>query len=759
MDPKVVAFELQDDKTVKRKAVSLTFPRQNDGRLYVITNRKSRCHFCQAPDEEQSFKKAPRSGEDWEEKMIFQYGVSAKVFSVTDSTGSKWEVRLLLSPSEISRLSSSFNLIGCFYVYLVSEEFRHTFKELLHEQKKSEPAAEKICKAIAPFLCLPNDELVNDFHTQLSRIVKEIIIESVHLSEEEAIMLAGGLTVLQAAELAAELGSSNVFDYRGEKKEGQETQDDQIPQMVKAFNIQTELLAVSHQEKKVHVIFRNPCTDNWASGGRKCVAGGETFEFGLCHKVFSISEPQSEIQFLQSLQESYDMVAVFHIATFTKHLLMTKKWRKALDVLLKEGHKQETIDELSQLALQFVCSVECNLKVFLKVFRKQLTETLSKVQTLPVGGEAVCVFGLLVATMAALKAKAVVDKQIDDSDGDTEQPVPPKDEPSEGAPDCNKIGLPKTQEVDYPVPESIGPNVEKNGTDNEAADDNIGGTSRGLADGLEDNSFDLFEKANEENNKGGSSSTHGVEAPDIGTSSPYPDDASHLSPLEEPIIQKLQSNTDCQLSRSHFKTFGLLESSVDPLPAEEPQGLLESSSKNTTLGTYNDGEQNPNEGNAFYPGSSVDRVISEASVGQVHDPHGGQRTECTMDTNKPISMPPKLESTTKDTQKTSNQDRQTIDHSGDESSTFNPQNEPSPQKSPERTESDIDKPVHPSAKVHGGEDTSHRLVEPSSLSVPLIVLIVAMIIASLMLPSQVRSMFFTGVVLLLVVHLFISRRP
>lgn len=35
--------------------------------------------------------------------------------------------------------------------------------------------------------------------------------------------------------------------------------------MIKVFDVMADLLTVSHKGKRVQVIFRNPCPDNWVS--------------------------------------------------------------------------------------------------------------------------------------------------------------------------------------------------------------------------------------------------------------------------------------------------------------------------------------------------------------------------------------------------------------------------------------------------------------------------------------------------------------
>ncbi|KAM5129446.1 uncharacterized protein ACMZJ9_019964 [Mantella aurantiaca] len=740
MDPEILAFELQDDETVKKHPVSLTFPWPNEGRLYIITNQRSKCHFLQDEEGQQSFKKAPRFGKKAEgEEKFFQYGVSTKVFSVTDPTGSEWEVRLLLSPSEISRLFSSFNLIGFFSAYLVSGESRQAFQDLLDGQNATD-GAEEICQAIAPFLCLPEGD--GECRARLREILSGGIGGSCQgLRGMEAVMVAGGLAALMAAQLAASLGGSDVPDYKGGKTESPEKVKDQIHEMVKMFDVQAEELAISHQGKTEHVVFRNPCPDNWTSGGRKCIQSGETFEFGLCHKILLVSEARSKIQFLQSLQESYDMIAIFHVTAFAERLLTMEKWRKTLEVLLKEGQGKEMIKELSQLAATFVCSHECEAEIFQKHFRQEMTEKCSKVKNVQGGGEAVCVFGLLVAITAALKAKSIADKVIEDvphgSDEDVDQPVLLEDQASEGSPDSNTFGAPNTQEPGHPKPETIGPNLEGNDhTANEKpkTEEDNSRISRGLADGVEDETVD----------ETGPCRTPSIGAPDIGASSPYPDVVTHLHPIEKPSNDQLDLNP----LDSNVKICGPMASPVDVPPAVEPHDLPEIPSKVVPSDTCN-GREESDEVNANSLGKSV---------GHVHVTESGSRTPIDEDS---IDVPALSTPTpSNDAEKPINQDPHKIDNGVDESLTSDPQKDPSTQI-PQETESDIDplgpRPDHPSKVDEGAMDTSNRPVAETSFPMLLVILIVALTIVSYVLPPGWAYVLYTVMALIVGAHLFLSR--
>ncbi|XP_072284419.1 uncharacterized protein [Pyxicephalus adspersus] len=724
MDSKVIAFELQDCKVVNKQKVSLSFPRPSESCLYVVTNQKSKCHFFQDTKEQQSFNKISSTKKNSEE-MLFQYGVSTKVFSVTDPKGTEWEVRLLLSPSEISRLSSAFNFIGYFSTYL--------------------------------------DDIVKKFHAQLSNMVNQEIRESCKdLPKDAGIMVAGMLTALMAAELAASLGGSKMFDYKGEKSASQENMKEKIQDMVNTFDLQAEHLEISHQGKMAQVIFRNPCPDNWASGGRKCMQTGETLEFGLCHKVFSMSEEKSEIQFLQSLQESYDMIPVFHIAGFTEQVLMTKKWRKTLEVLLKEGQNKETINELSQMALNFVCSTKCNAEIFLYSFTKEMAEKCSKVKTFPAGGETIRVFGLLVAIMAALKAKSIADGLIAAiTPSTTKDIVHPATKPCEVAPDCVKIGLPITQEVDHPKPETIGPNLGESDDTVHEATKKVDEMSRVLADGPGDENVDHFDdKANRENNETSSSRTPRVGTPDTEISPLDPEDVSHPPSIEKPSDDQIDSNTNCPVSNSNIETCTPGEPPVGLLPPEGPQDVSEITLKLDTSDIDEVGIQDPNEDNDGLV-SPVNSVVGGTSEGQVQDPENGLRT--TFDENTLGDTMLRLqsvnsESSSEDTKKATN--TQDIDD-GDKTSTFN--SDLSTQVEEKTNKSDIDqpcrRPVRPCDIDQKGKETSSSAGTRSSFLVLLNILAVTLVIVPFEFPSWLTSVFFRGLALMLGIHLFLSRRP
>ncbi|XP_075049723.1 uncharacterized protein LOC142109431 isoform X2 [Mixophyes fleayi] len=425
MASKVIVFELQNDKSVKVKKVYPTFPGKNKDRLYFVTTQNSDLHLLYDARDMQSTEKNLKHNKGFEEKSFFQYGGSTKVFAVTDPTLVKWEVRLLLSPSEFSRLSSFFNLNGFVNVCLTSKVHRESLASLGVKRQMNPNAADDICTAAAQFLCLSDDHVAgSDYTDDLRRILTEKLKVSC-IDKSERGSLVGALAALAAAELAASAGGSQNFDYRDDGKESQEDHREQIQQINQVFDVKAELLTVSHQDQRVHVLFRNPNPDNWASGGERHTELGEKLMFGMCHKVLSISGTESEIQFLQSLQESSDLVSVFHVPGFVEHLLKVSEWRKNIRALLKEENQKAIINELSRLAVRFVCGEACQREVFRKWFRKGMQEKMSSVGSMSAGGEAISAFGILVAVLAALTAKSIADglkEPISDSeDENTEE--------------------------------------------------------------------------------------------------------------------------------------------------------------------------------------------------------------------------------------------------------------------------------------------------------------------------------------------------
>ncbi|XP_071972416.1 uncharacterized protein [Engystomops pustulosus] len=400
MDSKVTVLELQKDFSVTQHEVPLRFPRVSRNRLVIVTNQRSHLHLLS------------RSAGDLgteeggvQEKNIFHYGVSTKIFALTGPHDC--EVHVLLKPSEISRLSSNFNLTGFVISCLTKKEYQESVSSIIggHEANVTE-----LCRAAGQFCSFSEDNIVDGYCEELIRTLNEKVGASFVGQEKMEDMRIGALVALVAAELAASVPTS--FDYRVIKDKTQEDQGEQIQQMIKVFDVMAELLTVSHQGKRVQIIFRNPCPDNWASGGKKSVQSGETFIFGLCHKVVSISENKSEIQFLQNLQESYDLVAVFHLPAFVEHLLMTSAWRNKIERFLKEeDHRKEIALELSSLAERFICSKSCPKKTFVKEFQEKMIQKWSGVDALSVGDEIVCSFGILVAILAAVTTKSVVDSK------------------------------------------------------------------------------------------------------------------------------------------------------------------------------------------------------------------------------------------------------------------------------------------------------------------------------------------------------------
>ncbi|XP_063803044.1 uncharacterized protein LOC134980239 [Pseudophryne corroboree] len=409
MASKVIVFELQSDNTVKKQEVIPTFPWSTKDRLCIITTQRSNLHLLHHGGDLPSKQKNLDSMKDSEEKSAFQYGVSTKVFAVTDETGKKWEVRLLLSPREVSRLSSFFNLTGFANACLASKKYRDSLALLGGRRPKQEDAVREICTAASRFLCLPEDRIVSsDYTNELYRILNENVTASC-IGINEHSLVVGTLVALVAAELAVSVGASENFDH--DVKESQEDQGEQIKQMIQAFDVAADLLTVTHLGKRVQVILRNPCPDKWASGSIKGTELGEKLIFGMCHKVLSFSNMESEIQFLQSLQESHDMVAAFHFPAFVEHLLKVSKWSDDIRLFLKEDNqkKKEIIDKLSHLAVRFVCSEKCQGEIFMKWFRREMREKWSSVKSISVGGEAICAFAILVAVLAALTAKSIAD--------------------------------------------------------------------------------------------------------------------------------------------------------------------------------------------------------------------------------------------------------------------------------------------------------------------------------------------------------------
>ncbi|XP_066465124.1 uncharacterized protein [Eleutherodactylus coqui] len=433
MDSRVSVLELQNDCSVKQHEVPLTFPRGSKSRLYVVTNQNTQLHLLNILG---GNPRTEEGGGAVQEKSIFQHGVSTKVFAIMDATGTEWEIRVLLSPSEISRLSSSFNLTGFVSVCLTDEKYQDSLQSLCGPHPKHKANVQELCMTAAQFLSYSEENLVNDYCKELNRILTEKVGAAFIGQQKLDCMVVGALVALVAAELATSVGSTSSFDYKAEKEKTQDDQTKQIQEMIEVFDVMADLLTVSHQGKRVQIIFRNPCPDNWASGGKKLVKSGETFVFGLCHKVLSISESKSEIQFLQNLQESYDLVLVFHLAAFMEHLLMTSTSRNKIEIFLKEqDQRKEIIRDLSFLAVRFICSKTCHQKAFLKEFQDEMLKKWSSVEAFLVGDEAVCSFGILVAILAAIIVKSIVDRCICDAEEDNSEE--PADTFTSAAPETN----------------------------------------------------------------------------------------------------------------------------------------------------------------------------------------------------------------------------------------------------------------------------------------------------------------------------------
>ncbi|XP_066465127.1 uncharacterized protein [Eleutherodactylus coqui] len=406
MDSRVSVLELQNDCSVKQHEVPLTFPRGSKSRLYVVTNQNTQLHLLNILG---GNPRTEEGGGAVQEKSIFQHGVSTKVFAIMDATGTEWEIRVLLSPSEISRLSSSFNLTGFVSVCLTDEKYQDSLQSLCGPHPKHKANVQELCMTAAQFLSYSEENLVNDYCKELNRILTEKVGAAFIGQQKLDCMVVGALVALVAAELATSVGSTSSFDYKAEKEKTQDDQTKQIQEMIEVFDVMADLLTVSHQGKRVQIIFRNPCPDNWASGGKKLVKSGETFVFGLCHKVLSISESKSE---------------------------MTSASRNKIEIFLKEqDQRKEIIRDLSFLAVRFICSKTCHQKTFLKEFQDEMLKKWSSVEAFLVGDEAVCSFGILVAILAAIIVKSIVDRCICDAEEDNSEE--PADAFTSAAPETN----------------------------------------------------------------------------------------------------------------------------------------------------------------------------------------------------------------------------------------------------------------------------------------------------------------------------------
>ncbi|XP_069583458.1 uncharacterized protein [Ranitomeya imitator] len=413
MDAKVTVFEVQNDYSVKQHEVALKFPRVSKSRLYIITNHNTQLHLLNKEDF------LLRGGN--KEKSMFQHGVSTKVLTVTNTIGIDWEVCMLLSPSEISRLSPNFNIMGFFKSCLMDINYQDSLSSLCGPNKKHKVNVQELSKAAAQFLSSCEDHIVNDYCKSLNGILTEKL-QAFCISQKKGDIVIGALMALVAAELATSMKGIGSFDYRAEKEKKQEDQREQIKKMMNVFDVMVNLLTLTHQGKRVQIMFRNPCPDNWALGGKKPVHSEETFVFGLCHKVVSISEAESEVQFLQNLQESYDIVSVFHLPAFVENLLMTSAWRNKIELFLKkQDERKQIVHELSSLALKFICSKTCQQKTFMKEFQGEMLKKWLKVEAFFVGAEIVCSFGILVAILAAVTAKSIVERRIPYSEEEIEE--------------------------------------------------------------------------------------------------------------------------------------------------------------------------------------------------------------------------------------------------------------------------------------------------------------------------------------------------
>ncbi|KAM4013349.1 uncharacterized protein ACNLHF_003456 [Anomaloglossus baeobatrachus] len=400
MDSMVTVFEVQNDCSVKQHEVALKFPRVSKRCLYMVTSQNTQLYLLN------------KEGDD-QKKSIFQHGVSTKVLTVTGTT---WEVRIVLSPSEISRLVRNFNMMGFIISCLMVKSYQDSLSSLCGHQKRQKADVEELSKAAAQFLSSSEDHIVIDYRQKLNAILTTKIQLS-RTGQDIGDKVIGALVALMAAELATSVGGISDFDYRVQKDKKQEDQKEEIKKMMDVFGVMVDLLTVTHQGKRVQIIFRNPCPDNWALGGKKPVHSEDTFVFGLGHKMVSISEGESEVQFLQNLQESYDLISVFHLPALVENLLMTSAWRNKIELFLKkQDERKEIIHELSSLALTFICNATCQKKTFMKEFQREMSKKWSKVDVFSVSDEVICSFGILIAILAALTAKSIVDKPIPDSE-------------------------------------------------------------------------------------------------------------------------------------------------------------------------------------------------------------------------------------------------------------------------------------------------------------------------------------------------------
>ncbi|XP_073493833.1 uncharacterized protein [Phyllobates terribilis] len=408
MDSKATVLEVQNDYSVKQYEAALKFPRVSNSRLYIVTNQKTQLHLL-----------SKEGGK--KEKSIFQHGVSTKVLTITNTAGTTWEVCMLLSPSEISRLAPNFNIMGFVKSCLMVKNYQDSLSSLCGPNRKHKVDVQEICKEAAQFLSSSEDQIVHDYCKSLNGVLTEKL-QAFCTGQKVGDMVIGALVALVAAELATSIRGIRSLDYSVEKEMKQEDQREQIKKIMNVFDVMVDLLTVTHQGKRVQIIFRNPCPDNWALGGKKPVHSEETFVFGLCHKVVSISEAESEVQFLQNLQESYDLVSVFHLPAFVENLLMTSAWRNKIELFLKkQDERKQIVHELSSLALKFICSKTCQQKTFMEEFQREMLKKWLKVEAFFIGAEVVCSFGILVAILAAVTAKSIVDRPIPDSEEKVEE--------------------------------------------------------------------------------------------------------------------------------------------------------------------------------------------------------------------------------------------------------------------------------------------------------------------------------------------------
>ncbi|XP_063295379.1 titin homolog [Pelobates fuscus] len=426
MASKAELLVVEEDGSVKKEEITLNFPNRNKNKQYklrIVTSRNSASHLQPKPDSSQTQLNLDTSQHSADSRG-FQYGMSSKVCGVSGVE----EVRLLLSPQEIHKLNSCFNLIG-FYQTLVSHPsvlLNSFFDGTKYKPKKGK--VQEICSLASQFFSSSDKDEIQKFSEKLKHHLNITVANTCcGLNNPTRTMVLGVLLVLLAAKEAMFI---NRLKNTGDISEKIKISDisnykEQFEQMVKEFDVQAGLLTVPFQGKNVFVLFRNPSPDDWASGGVSESDSGVQFTFGLCHRLYSMSGTGWEIQFLQSLKESYDISSVFHLPGFAHHLLMDPEWRKKLDSLQIKESQKDVIAEFSKLAERFLClEYKKYHYTFIKCFEDKM-EKCSVVTSFPEGGEGLIIYGMLVALKAALIAKGIKDRAIGilEEDPGTDVPV------------------------------------------------------------------------------------------------------------------------------------------------------------------------------------------------------------------------------------------------------------------------------------------------------------------------------------------------